>query len=151
MSKIGGKCRRTFFHEKNPLFLRKINPTAYHTRILGQFLVRHVQTPSHWKRKLRTRVFPLLHISYSVFIFPLFSNFLPFFLFISFKQQEPSSKKKIRANYLVFSIGTFNEIYSIYIVYISYYSYPISRNIQVNACCVSSFISIGWICERKFG
>lgn len=77
--KIGGKCRRTFFREKNPLFLRKINPTAYYTRILGQFLVRHVQTPSSWKRKLRTRVFSLLRISYSVFIFPTF--FLSFFLF----------------------------------------------------------------------
>lgn len=78
--KIGGKCRRTFFHQKNPLFLRKINATAYYTRILGQFLVRHVRTPSSWKRKLRTRVFPLLHTSCSVFIFPLFSNFLPSFL-----------------------------------------------------------------------
>lgn len=86
--KIGGKCRRTFFRKKNPLFLRKINPTAYYTRILGQFSVKHVQTLSSWKRKLKIRVIVCFRCCVCRVWFSFFLSIRTFFLssfFISFK------------------------------------------------------------------
>lgn len=86
--KIGGKCRRTFFRKKNLLFLRKINPTAYYTRILGQFSVKHVQTLSSWKRKLKIRVIVCFRCCVCRVWFSFFLSIRTFFLssfFISFK------------------------------------------------------------------